>query len=188
VFRGIFDKTFSNSVEYRNVINYWKSPDAPVAVGNTEYDQIKNSYIEFAINNSNNNNIITTSYNESNENLFDMRKLAMRHTRYYNDGSCLSLGIVLIDDYGFIQELPKPDANPIDKAIWLIDVVLNTNVELMVKSNQFADQKMGIDIVSKMLWWMMLNPQNSDNTTPINEEYLAPESYKEPKYETTINP
>ncbi|MCX8092556.1 MAG: hypothetical protein N3E50_00130, partial [Candidatus Goldbacteria bacterium] len=169
IYKGIFDKTFTNNNEYKNTVNKWNTELQPVSTPTTMYDKIELACKAEASTLFNAN--IQNIYYETNENLFDLRKLAMRHTRYYNDGSNLSLGIVLIDDYGFIQELPRPDANPIDKAIWLIDVVLNTNVELMVQSNQFADKKMGIDIVSKMLWWLMLNPQNKDNTTPINEEY-----------------
>ncbi len=182
VFKGILDKTFLTTNEYIAVDTYWSEPTNIMPSGNVVIDEMKNTYHEIAKSTPTNT---IMPYQETNENLFDLNKLAMRHTRYYNDGSNLSLGIVLIDDYGYIQELPKPDASAVDKAIWLIDIVLNTNVELIVKSNQFADQKMGIDIVSKMLWWLMINPQNKDNTTPINEEYSPPVDYEEP---VSINP
>jgi hypothetical protein len=176
VFKGILDKTYNSTTEYQSVVDYWYN----IEPGNSEYEQIRMVYKDLAMSEYSNIQPIEIPYSEKNESLFDLNKLAMRHTRYYNDGSNLSLGVVLIDDYGFIQELPKPDASALDKAIWLIDIVLNTNVELIVKSNQFADKKMGIDVVSKMLWWIMLNPQNKDNKTPVQEVYSEPGYYTEP--------
>jgi hypothetical protein len=175
VIKGILDKTYTNPDEYTNVVDYWKNA---IITGNTEYDSLKRTYIDLA--KSGYSNIINQFYSETNENIFNENKLAMRHTRHYNDGANLSLDVVLIDDYGFIQDLPRSDANAIDKLSWLIDVVLNTNVELMANSNQFADREMGIDIVSKMLWWLNVNPQNNNNITPINENYDLPVNYIEP--------
>lgn len=176
VFKGILDKTFSSVDEYNPVDSYWSNSANIQPTGDPFYDEIKNAYFRIANETAYNQK----PYSEHNDNLFDINKLAMKHTRYYNDGSNLSLGIVLIDDYGIMKELPKSDASAIDKAIWLIDVILNSNVELIVYSNQFSDQKMGIDIVSKMLWWIMLNPQNRSNTTPYNEAFEPPENYSDP--------
>ena len=185
VYKGILDKTFADNTEYSQTASFWRENTLPGS-NNNELEAMKNRYEDIAANSYTQPNLVT--YSEKNESLFDINKLAMRHTRYYNDGSNLSLGVVLIDDYGFIQELPNPNASALDKAIWLIDVVLNTNVELIVKSNQFADKKMGIDVVSKMLWWIMLNPQNKDNKTPEQEVYGDPSSYKDPVAVATVGP
>jgi hypothetical protein len=65
-----------------------------------------------------------------------------------------------------IQQMPDFN-NPIGQ-IWadVKDIIYNSNVELIAKSNVFTDQNNGIDVVSKMLWWLVLNPKNTNNTTP----------------------
>lgn len=80
--------------------------------------------------------------------------LAAQATRKYNDGSNLTLKVYLIDDYGDIQRWPT---SPTD---WF-DLVFNTNIEMQLNSNEFFDQDLGIDVVSKLLWWIAINPKNS---------------------------
>ena len=94
--------------------------------------------------------------------LFSNLDLAAQVTRVYNDGSNLTLKVYLIDDYGKLQKYP------VDLADWY-NIVFNTNVELQFNSNQFADQGLGIDVVSKLLWDISLNPKNTtsyDNGAP----------------------
>jgi hypothetical protein len=63
------------------------------------------------------------------------------------------LRIYLIDDYGNLQTNPRTLEN------WL-DLIFNTNVELQLLSSDFNDKDLGIDVVSKILWWTVLNPKN----------------------------
>jgi len=79
--------------------------------------------------------------------------LAWREKRIYNDGSWLELRIYLIDDYGNLQTNPRTLEN------WL-DLIFNTNVELQLLSSDFNDKDLGIDVVSKILWWTVLNPKD----------------------------
>jgi hypothetical protein len=53
--------------------------------------------------------------------------------------------------------------------IFLIDIAVNTNVELQIKSSDF--QLPSIDIVSKYLWWTYLNPENTDQN---RAEFIEP--------------
>lgn len=78
--------------------------------------------------------------------------LAWEEKRTYLDGSWLKLRIYLIDDYGNLQTNPKTLEN------W-IDLIFNTNVELQLLSSEFNDKDLGIDVVSKILWWTVLNPK-----------------------------
>ncbi len=78
--------------------------------------------------------------------------LAWEEKRTYFDGSWLKLRIYLIDDYGNLQTNPKTLEN------WF-DLIFNTNVELQLLSSEFNDKDLGIDVVSKILWWTVLNPK-----------------------------
>ncbi len=78
--------------------------------------------------------------------------LAWEEKRIYSDGSWLKLRIYLIDDYGNLQTNPKTLEN------WF-NLIFNTNVELQLLSSEFNDKDLGIDVVSKILWWTVLNPK-----------------------------
>ena len=82
--------------------------------------------------------------------------LAWKQKRYYNDGSWLETKLYLIDDYGNIKRFPTTLSS------WL-SLIFDTNVEMILNSNEF---KAGdIDIVSQILWWVMLNPKQ-ENVRP----------------------
>ena len=87
--------------------------------------------------------------------LSDNLDLAASTTRTYNDGSNLMLRVYLINDYGKIQTRPS------NLSDWF-NLAYNTNVELQLNSNQFVDQGLGIDVVSKLLWWVAINPKNAN--------------------------
>ncbi len=111
-------------------------------------------------------------YNEENSMPDGDQNLAFRHIRYYNDGSTLDMTLSLIDDYGKLKTAPDKDTNLLGLLSWTADLVFNTNIEISAKSNVFEDQKMGIDVVSRMLWWIMLNPKNADYDSPDNSNIL----------------
>ncbi len=112
-------------------------------------------------------------YGESTAPIFNASKLAFRQMRNYNDGSNLSLNLYLIDDYGLVKAMLRPDAGFFEAIKWGLDLIFNTNVELSVKSNVFNDSEMGIDVVSKMLWWVMINPKNESSPSPgTNSNYI----------------
>ena len=69
----------------------------------------------------------------------------------YNDGSWLKTEMYLINDYGKIQQWNGTIRD-------FADILKFTNVELNLTSSEFNGQD--IDIVSKLLWWTMLNPNN----------------------------
>ncbi len=82
--------------------------------------------------------------------------LAWKQIKKYNDGSWLELKLYLIDDYGNIKKFPTS----LDSWFTLI---FDTNIEMILNSNEF---KAGdIDIVSKILWWVMINPKQ-ENVRP----------------------
>jgi len=74
-------------------------------------------------------------------------------TKYYNDGSTLTFNYYFINNYGKSIQPPQDYQD-------LMNIAINTNVELQIKSSDF--QLPSIDIVSKYLWWTYLNPENTD--------------------------
>jgi hypothetical protein len=80
------------------------------------------------------------------------------------------MDIYLINDYGMIQQIPDFSQGLWASAMQLGNIIFNSNVEMAFQSSVFEDP-FGIDIVSKLLWWIMLNPQNSANKTPGNYVY-----------------
>ena len=83
------------------------------------------------------------------------RDLAATQTRHYNDGSTLTTTMWLIDDYGRIMKSPT-------SILEAVNLLFNTNVELNIDSSEFKEGD--IDVVSKLLWWIALNP-NGKNTS-----------------------
>lgn len=81
------------------------------------------------------------------------KDLAATQTRYYNDGSTLTTTMWLIDDYGQIMKNPT-------SILDAVNLLFNTNVELNLASSEF--QEGDIDVVSKLLWWIALNPNGKN--------------------------
>ncbi|HNZ29963.1 MAG TPA: hypothetical protein PKJ42_08225, partial [Candidatus Goldiibacteriota bacterium] len=67
----------------------------------------------------------------------------------YNDGSWLRTEMYLIDDYGKIQQWNGTLRD-------FADILKYTNVEVNLASSEFTGGD--IDIVSKLLWWTVFNP------------------------------
>lgn len=170
VIRGPLDKTFMNYIADTGEISAIQA-----------YTETKNSL-------SNTNSILSeyraltqamnipgnefTAYSEYNSPLGNDRQLGFAHTRHYNDGSHLTVTLALIDDYGTVMRAPDPDTKPLALAFWALDLLINSNVEASFNSNVFEDQGLGIDVVSKMLWWIMLNPKNDTSPSPANDTSL----------------
>ncbi|MCE5301155.1 MAG: FecR family protein [Spirochaetia bacterium] len=164
------DKTFTNTNEVENTIN-----EMAIA-GNLEartelYDELAANfgYAGSALDSNNLNDTLDPYFsNKANADgsgrngyfntditLFnpDSTDLAVVGTRNYNDGTTLSTTVYLINDYGKIKAFPT------DLGDW-VSLIFDTNIELQLKSNRFADQELGIDVVSKLLWGITLNPKN----------------------------
>lgn len=134
------DKTFTGDIvlplEGKNDIEYaaWKATGDPYAYTNVVVTT-DNKYIAFT-------NPPDKAVNAD---------LKWVQTKRYNDGSWLKTELYLINDYGTIQQW---NGGLRDFA----DILKFTNVELNLTSSEFNGQD--IDIVSKLLWWTMLNPNN----------------------------
>jgi hypothetical protein len=153
--RGPLDKTFATQAEYDN---------SKTLV--TASSSLNNTFTKLAaIYTAAPASTIATAYTVNTTAPQGLRKFAYQQTRFYNDGSDLTLNLYLIDDYGILEGLPKPDASLIEDIFWGINFIANTNVELSVNSSVFTDKGLGIDIVSKMLWWLMINPKNQATST-----------------------
>jgi len=68
------------------------------------------------------------------------------------DNGWLKIELYLIDDYGKIMQSPESLGD------WA-SLILDTNVEMRLTSSDFVSDEGDIDIVSKMLWWIALNPK-----------------------------
>ncbi len=154
VLRGPLDKTYASYDDYSMV----KAAYTNSYLSYPEYSQMTGSM------NIESNDFI--SYTEQNTLLGTERELGFAHTRNYNDGSHLTVNLALIDDYGTIMKLPDPGTKPLALAFWALDLLVNSNVEASFNSNVFEDQGLGIDVVSKMLWWIMLNPKSDTSPSP----------------------
>ncbi len=68
------------------------------------------------------------------------------------DNGWLRIDLYLINDYGKIIK------NPDNIGDWA-SLILDTNVEMRLTSSDFISDYGDIDIVSKMLWWISINPK-----------------------------
>jgi hypothetical protein len=147
--RGALDKTFDTFTDYNNAMFAYYGTNG--SIGSNEF----------------------VGYSQGNsmaEGVGD-GDLAFKHTRNYNDGSVLDMNLYLINDYGMAMRVPDLTKN-VFSIVWdLMNIVYNSNVEIMIKSNQFLEVDNGIDVVSKLLWWLILNPQNAENKTPVDYNY-----------------
>lgn len=139
------DKTFLSPTEVEN---------AKIAITNNDYTLLE--YAQYTETEAHMNasgipfNVIDSAVNPG------TIDLAWKQTRKYNDGSYLETKLYLIDDYGKIKQFPTSLTS------WL-SLIFDTNIEMILNSNEF---KAGdIDIVSKLLWWVMLNPKQ-ENVRP----------------------
>lgn len=148
------------------VIEWIKMPDDKTF---TSLNDIENARLAVT-----NNNYIVSEYTQYQETMYQMITknipfnvenapanpgtidLAWKQIRKYNDGSWLELKLYLIDDYGQIKKFPTTLNS------WL-SLVFDTNVEMILNSNEFKTGD--IDIVSKILWWVMINPKQ-ENVRP----------------------
>lgn len=149
IIRGRLDKTYDSYNLYATAMAHYGT--APISnTGFINYNQ-ENTVADYA----------------------NDKKLAIKHTRFYNDGTRLALNLYLINDYGMIQDMPD-FRNPL-LALWdTANVIFNSNVEIIAKSNVFENQEYGIDVVSKLLWWLVLNPKEVANTSPDNINIIDP--------------
>lgn len=134
------DKTFTGDIvlpiEGKNDIEYaaWKATGDPSAYTNVVVTT-DNKYVSFT-------NTPDKAVNSD---------LKWTQLKRYNDGTWLKAEMYLINDYGKIQQWNGTLRD-------FADILKFTNVELNLTSSAFNGQD--IDIVSKLLWWTMLNPNN----------------------------
>ncbi len=173
--RGPLDKTFTDSLQVDKALT-WVTEKKESYVGTNMYDTLT-QWEDILLGTSDNvasgqeaGDNTPGIYNEEPSMPEGDQNLAFRHVRYYNDGSTLDMTLYLIDDYGTLKTAPDEDSSLAELTSWAMDLVFNTNVEISAKSNKFEDQDMGIDVVSRMLWWIMLNPKNADNNSPANTD------------------
>lgn len=154
--RGPLDKTYNSYNDYVTV---------RTAFANSEYSGLIAGMMlntaDFAV------------YNESNSLLGTEQELGYLHKRHYNDGSYLAVKLSLINDYGDLMKFPEPGTKPLTLAFWALDLLYNSNIEASFHSNVYQDQDLGIDVVSKMLWWIMLNPKSDTSPSPENNSSLT---------------
>ncbi|HRU39533.1 MAG TPA: hypothetical protein P5511_06620, partial [Candidatus Goldiibacteriota bacterium] len=142
--KGWYDKTFNTNDSYKLAMTVYTNMSPEIISDN-----------DFVV------------YTETNA-LADSSKsgdLAIKHRRFYNDGSWLSMDIYLINDYGRIMEIPNFSSGLWSGLVQLGNIIYNSNMEMAFNSDKFNSPD-GIDVVSKLLWWVMLNPQNTANKTP----------------------
>lgn len=149
MYRGKLDKTYSTVANYEaSMIKYGV---APVLVsGFVNYSQADTSADEAGTGD-----------------------IAFKHTRNYNDGTKLAVNMYLINDYGKILEVPdftKPWEKPWEQ---VFNIIFNSNVEVMAgfTAKNLAGELYNsgdIDVVSKLLWYLILNPKVASAVNPVS--------------------
>ncbi|MBN2755192.1 MAG: FecR domain-containing protein [Candidatus Goldbacteria bacterium] len=145
------DKTFTNEVSLiypdKSDIEY----AAWISTGSTTGNTLNPEENYLAVSNSFDANAVKFVKLTEAPNKLLNSDLKWTELKRYNDGSWLKTEMYLINDYGKIQQWNGTVRD-------FADIIKFTNVELNLTSSAFNGQD--IDIVSKLLWWTMLNPNN----------------------------